>query len=493
MKKRIILYICCIFVTQMLYSQIAIPHRVTTPKPADSIDIAYYSQKNGWRAASMSFGLNVGLWAFDRYVLKADYAYINARTMKANLKKGFIWDNDLMGTNMFLHPYHGSLYFNSARSNGYNFWQSGLFAFGGSAMWELFMECEYPSANDILATPIGGMALGEVFYRMSDLTLDDRRTGFSRFGHELASFIISPARGVTRLLTGDAWKVRRTSGKQFGKPEVSLEVSAGLRALELKDDIFDKGIGVATQINMEYGDRFDTDKNRPYDYFSFKAHLNIQASQPLLGQLNMVGRLWGTDVVDKKNSYLNFGVYQHFDYYDSDTISTVSSQIPYKFCTPASVGIGAMYKTKLLKNWDLDAYAHFTGIILGGALSDYYRVEDRNYNLASGFSGKSGFNFVYEKDKLAISTTYEVYRMFTWKGYAHDIDWDNIDSKSLNAQGDKSQAVLHAIGIRMDVKLMDQLYLTGSYYNYTRDTNYKYFDNVFSQTSEGKLLLTYKF
>lgn len=30
-------------------------------------------------------------------------------------------------------------------------------------MWELFMECEYPSTNDIIATPIGGAALGEVF------------------------------------------------------------------------------------------------------------------------------------------------------------------------------------------------------------------------------------------------------------------------------------------------------------------------------------------
>ena len=52
-------------------------------------------------------------------------------------KQGFVWDNDNLDTNMFFHPYHGNLYFNAARSNGYGFWQSGLFALGGSGLWEL--------------------------------------------------------------------------------------------------------------------------------------------------------------------------------------------------------------------------------------------------------------------------------------------------------------------------------------------------------------------
>lgn len=110
----------------------------------------------------------MGVWAFDRYAIKGDFAFFDINTMKANLKKGFVWDNDQMGTNLFMHPYHGSLYYNTARSNGYNYWQSGVFALGGSAMWELFMENEYPSANDIIATPVGGMALGE-----EELPLED--------------------------------------------------------------------------------------------------------------------------------------------------------------------------------------------------------------------------------------------------------------------------------------------------------------------------------
>ena len=142
----------------------------------DSIKEQSYEANKPLEAVLLTSGINWGVWAFDRYALKADYAMISAKTIGKNFSKGFVWDNDKLETNMFMHPYHGSLYFNAARSNGFNFWQSSLFALGGSAMWEYVMESEYPSTNDIIATPIGGMALGEVFYRTSDLFIDERTT-----------------------------------------------------------------------------------------------------------------------------------------------------------------------------------------------------------------------------------------------------------------------------------------------------------------------------
>ncbi len=443
-------------------------------------------------AGSQVFGLNMGIWAFDRYIQKGDFAYISMNSVKDNFKHGFIWDNDKMGTNMFLHPYHGSLYYNAARSNGFNYWESGGFALAGSAMWELFMECEFPSTNDIIATPIGGMALGEVFYRTSDLILDDRRTGSSRFGLEAAAFLVSPTRGLTRIINGDAWRKRSTSGKQFGVPDVKVDVSFGIRALELKDEVFDQGLGFASEVNVEYGDRFAGDNAKPYDFFTFRANLNGQGSQPLLGQLNIMGRLYLAELMETEKDFLSIGVYQHFDYYDSDTISDVSAKIPYKLCTPASFGVGLIYQNKRFRNWSMDAFAHANAILLGGALSDHYQVDERNYNLASGFSVKTGINIAYT-DRFSVSSTYEMYRMFTWKGYPDDINWDDFDSKTLNAQGDRSQAVLHVTSLQAELKLKKQWYLTGMFINYTRDTNYKKFEDVFSKTSEGRLMLTYKF
>lgn len=492
MQNKILLTVLFSIICISASSQFAIRHQVSTPKIADSLDIAYYSKKNGWLAASKVIGLNMGIWAFDRYIQKADFAYINIHTIRKNLKNGFVWDNDQMGTNMFLHPYHGSLYYNSARSNGFNFWESGLFALGGSAMWELFLENEYPSINDITATPVGGLALGEVLYRTSDLVLDDRQTGSHRFGRELAGFVIAPTRGLSRIISGDAWKRRPTSGRQFGVPDVSVEISAGVRALEFKEPIIDKGMGGAIDVNIGYGDRFSSESEKPYDYFTFKSNLNIHGSQPLLSQLNILGRLYVTDIIDSEKDFLSLGFYQHFDYYDSDTISKASGKIPYKFCTPASFGAGFMYQSKRTKKFTFDAYLHYNLVLLGGTLSDHYVVDMRNYNLASGFSTKAGFNTAY-KDKFSISGVYEVYRMFTWKGYPQDIDWNTIDVHEFNYQGDRSQAILHAISLRADLKLQDQLYLTAIGYNYMRDTNYRYFDNVFSNTSEGRLMLTYKF
>lgn len=481
-----------LLVTTNLFAQQGIRYCLHNPIPADTLDLAYYGDKKPLQASSMVVGINLGVWAFDRYLRKADFAYIDWKSMRNNFRRGFVWDNDGMGTNMFMHPYHGSLYFNSARSNGYNFWQSGLFAFAGSAMWELVMENEYPSTNDIIATPIGGMAIGEVSYRVSDLILDDRKTGGNRVGKEVAAFLISPMRGLTRLLTGDAWHKRTTSGKQLGIPELSIELSAGARVLELEDEILDKGTGIATQVRIEYGDRFDSEQCQPYDYFSILANLNLQASQPLLGRLNILGRLASCELIDTHHHYLNLGLYQHFDYYDSDTISSVSSRTPYKFCTPASVGIGGMYHYKGSQTWNFDGYAHINAILLGASLSDYYHVVDRNYNLASGYSIKVGANLVYKKDKLSLSGNYEVYHMFTWKGYPQDIDWKNYNPKTLNAQGDKSTAILHAIGLRADIKLRHKLYLTGALMNYTRHTQYRYHEDVSSCTFEGRVMLTWK-
>jgi len=434
----------------------------------------------------------MAVWTFDRYIQKGDFAYINLHTIKENFKHGFIWDNDYMGTNMFAHPYHGSLYYTAGRANGLNYWQSGLIALGGSAMWELFMECEYPSTNDIIATPIGGMVLGETFFRTSDLILDDRQTGFRRFGREFAAFLITPTRGLTRIMNGDAWRKSRTSGKQFGVPDVSVEVSMGIRALELKEPVIDKGLGFATNINIEYGDRFDAETGKPYDYFSFKANINGQGSQPLLSQLNITGRLYSKELINNSKDFLSLGLYQHYDYYDSDTISSKSKRVPYKFCSPASFGLGLIHKTKRFKRWQLDSFTHFNGIILGASLSDHYVVSDRNYNLASGFSWTTAITLAY-KDILGISLIDEGYRMFTWKGYDKDIDWETVNEKTLDAQGDHSQAILHAVSLRLDLKLKKKWYLTGIYYNYTRDTNYKHFENVYSNTSEGRLMVTYKF
>ena len=67
-------------------------------------------------------------------------------------------------------------------------------------MWEFFMENEPPSINDMLATTFGGIELGEITYRLSDLFIDNRSSGAERVGREVLAGILSPVRAFNRII-----------------------------------------------------------------------------------------------------------------------------------------------------------------------------------------------------------------------------------------------------------------------------------------------------
>lgn len=460
----------------------------------DTTDVRRAERKHFWRAAGEVFGFNMGLWAFDRYVQRGDYAYISWHTIKENFRHGFIWDNDKLGTNMFLHPYNGSLFYNAGRSNGYSYWGAGLFAIAGSAQWELFMECEYPSTNDIIATPIGGMALGEVFYRVSDLMLDDRTRGWERFEREAGAFLVSPMRGITRLITGDSWRRRPTTGRQFGTPDIGLEVSAGARILTFGNrGANDTRPGGMVELNVEYGDRFDIRRSHPYDYFTFRAGLNLINRQPFLSQINIKGRLLATELVEKPGTHLSLGLYQHYDYYDSDTISSLVAKCPYKLGVPASVGAGLLFRRVTGPECTVDAFLHTNAILLGSILSDHYSLDERNYNLAAGYSVKAGAHFVFGRDRVSVGLSHELYHLFTWMGYPHGTNLSTADRRTLNVQGDRSAALFGVTELQLDVRVWRRLYVSLGAMHYFRNSHYRDFPDVRSWSIAERMAVTWKF
>jgi hypothetical protein len=133
--------------------------------------------------------------------MNQDFAEIGFKSFKRNLSHLPVWDTDKFSTNLIAHPYHGGLYFNAARSNGMTFWKSVPYTFGGSLMWEYFMENELPSINDLFATTFGGAEIGEITFRLSDLFIDNRSSGSERVGRELLVACLSPVRAINRLIT----------------------------------------------------------------------------------------------------------------------------------------------------------------------------------------------------------------------------------------------------------------------------------------------------
>ncbi len=123
----------------------------------------------------------------------------------------------------------GSFYFNAARSNGYNFWESAPIVFAGSYMWKILGGNGKPEREDLINTTFDGILLGEVLYRLSSNILDDRSVGRERVFREILAGIIDPVRGFNQLLQGKSCK--RTNTETYQKEPVNITFFAGLHSV----------------------------------------------------------------------------------------------------------------------------------------------------------------------------------------------------------------------------------------------------------------------
>src|SRR5688572_5713393 len=162
-----------------------------------------YGKKRFWRAAGELMLVQVIPWAYNYYVRDADFAHISMESIKHNIQfSNWEWDDNSFKTNQFAHPYHGSLYFSSFRTNGYSFWQSAPAAFAGSYIWEVAGETHPPAPNDFINTSLGGISLGEMTYRLSNHIVRDNQRGFKRQMQEVFAFLVNPMNGFNRILDG---------------------------------------------------------------------------------------------------------------------------------------------------------------------------------------------------------------------------------------------------------------------------------------------------
>ena len=454
-------------------------------------------KKRYWQAAAEVTGINVGVQLFDRYAINSDFAQTTLRTLKRNFTDGMVWDNDFFITNLFAHPYHGNLYFNAARTNGLTFWESAPYALGGSLMWEFLGETEPPAINDVIATSMGGMAIGEMTHRLSRTILDDRDRGFNRFLREAAATIVNPIQGLHRIISGDAWRVRSDHYRyhDFNKIPVDVSFSVGWRYLADDGALF-RGIH-APYINLTlmYGTPVDGERHTtPYEFFDLESNAAFGGGQPMVNTLNIVGRLWSTPILDKKDMAGEFGIYQHFNYYDAKPIEDGSDLTPYRISEAAGFGPGFIFSLPQIGALSkLEQRVFLSGILLGGTKSDYFNVIERDYNMGSGFSIKSKTQLDFGKfGRIMLNAKY--FRIYTWKGYSQeDIanDFANVeDLHYLNVQGDRSNAALLVINPVLEMHLARQWSVTLSGTYFSRRTYYKYYDKVHANTFETKLGLT---
>lgn len=454
-------------------------------------DVDYHENKvrqqgHPWWALAEVTAVNVGVHLFDRCVTNQEYAQTTLKTWKKNLSNGFVWDNDQFSTNLFMHPYHGNLYFNSARSQGLNFWQSAPYAMIGSLQWEFFGEIEPPAINDLMATTMGGICIGEIANRISRMFLDDRKHGWRRFAAEAAAFVVNPMGGVKRLATGDAWRIRNSRGGYHDDSHspVDCSVSMGDRYLADNGALFRGEHNPFINMYMEYGNPInDGHHNAPYDFFDAEVTFGLSSNQPFINALHLVGRLWSKPLSEKNGVKAELGIYQHFNYMDSKPVKEGSEQTPYRISEAASVGPGFIFELPTMGSLTrIEQRVFLSGVLLGGTKSDYYNVIDRDYNMGSGYSLKSKTHIEMRHfGRFILNVRY--FHLFTWKGYEGK-DLTTVNPLYLNAQGDKGSAHLLVVSpiTEVDIRNGFSVLLSGSYFS--RTTHYKQYPNVRANTFE---------
>lgn len=109
-------------------------------------------------------GAGIGQYWYDRNSNSRDWQFkYDWPSFEARIEgRAYAFDTNGFDTNFLFHPTAGSLYYLSARSNHLNAVESLLVAFTASSLWEFFGEFqEKISINDVVVTPLTGMAWGE--------------------------------------------------------------------------------------------------------------------------------------------------------------------------------------------------------------------------------------------------------------------------------------------------------------------------------------------
>ncbi|MFT5233236.1 MAG: hypothetical protein ACI9UQ_001268 [Candidatus Krumholzibacteriia bacterium] len=361
-------------------------------------------KKNFWRTAAEVIGLNTMIWTYDRYIREGGTNpgfRIGFNSWEENLKNGYEWDDNNFSTNQIDHPFHGSLYFNAARSNGYSFWESVPFTFVGSFTWEYFYEVHHPSMNDWIATSVGGVTLGEVQNRLSATIRDNTARGSSRTWREIGALFVNPMGGLNRIIDGDWNRVYENPTDRYPNSYRStMNFGARKRADEHLFASNDT-TGAFVEFDFDFGDPFYGDMEKPFDHFDFGLQLNFK-DEKLIGRAQINGMLGGTVISESDDITHIIGGFLHYDYVNNSNVKYGAQ----------SVGAGLLSRYKTSHGLEIKTELHTNVILVGASLSDYETFTGREYDYGPGFSaefaaefGANGWHFLrFSHEQMFIHT-----------------------------------------------------------------------------------------
>jgi hypothetical protein len=244
-------------------------------------------------------------------------------------------------------------------------------------MWELFGEKDPPSKNDIINTPVSGMFLGEVLYRISSNILDDRSRGANRVFREILAGFINPPRAFNRLTQG---KMFRVTGKEvYQKEPLNITLSGGVHRVNENNHFGTGSTNAIFNLQFDYGDPFEIRHRKPFDVFRLRLEARYGDEKRLVDNVAGYGILFGKNIIKGKNGILA-GIFQHYDYWNNRIFELGT----------LGFGPGIISRINIGRNSNLYSGIHVAAVPLAGNSTRFGpdTSDFRNYNFGGGFQGR---------------------------------------------------------------------------------------------------------
>lgn len=335
-------------------------------------------KKHFWKAGGELLLVQVIPWSVNYFIRDAEFAHISISSILHNLNlANWEWDDNNFLTNQFAHPYQGNLYFNSFRTNGYSFWQSVPAAFAGSFIWEVAWETHNGAPNDFINTSLGGIALGEMTYRVSSRVVNEQQRGFKRQMQEVAAFLINPVYGFNRIVNGKWGRYRYQPQCPYTPLPLHGTMDMGMRRFSEKtDDLLSKGKNEwYARLQLQYGNRYQAYK-KPFDQFSLSLEIGGDDTARI-NTINVAGSLYGWPLKTGSRTTHLAEISMNYDYYRNAAFFYGGQSVNMNLLSTFTLGRQTQLYTQL-----------GAGPVILSAIPDQYLYygEGRNYDYGTGLS-----------------------------------------------------------------------------------------------------------
>ena len=321
-----------------------------------------------------------GIFMVGNYIYGYDWAIASRESIYRNFTSPWVWEHrDGFIVNFMGHPFQGSLYYSSARANGFGFYDSLIFSAFGSFTWEVFYEKLPASINDLYYTVFGSLAAGEMSYR---LYMEAHAAGLPQF----VTFLLSPSAGLHRLLTG--WE---PPPSQRNMHELRVFLGGGYSRTESLVHSYNfNGFYGDAGFFAVYGNPFEQDSRVPYRHFEFTMAMGMFPGQYQDIRIISDGYLLSFSPIYDSRNTMSMGLSLSMDFISRGAFQVHDSTFN-QFSNALNWAIKYQHIFSPNNLFQIKAHAGFTFL----AASKFYNpdeLEDRN-NYGYGLNTKIFLNY----------------------------------------------------------------------------------------------------